>query len=35
VETHRARLMQALSLSNTHSLVHFAVKTVLDGSDER
>lgn len=35
VETHRARLMQALSLSNTHSLMHFAVRTVLDGGDER
>lgn len=35
VETHRARLMQALSLSNTHALMHFAVKTVLDASDER
>jgi DNA-binding NarL/FixJ family response regulator len=35
VETHRARLMQALSLSNTHALMHFAVRTVLDGSDER
>ena len=35
VETHRARLMQALSLSNTHALMHFAVKTVLDAADER
>jgi DNA-binding NarL/FixJ family response regulator len=35
VETHRARLMQALSLSNTHSLMHFAVKTVLEAVDER
>ena len=35
VETHRARLMQALNLPNTHSLMHFAVRAILESSDDR
>lgn len=35
VETHRFRLMQALGLPNTHALVHFAVKALVDAGDER
>jgi DNA-binding NarL/FixJ family response regulator len=35
VETHRARLMQALNLPNTHALMHFAVRAILEASDER
>jgi DNA-binding NarL/FixJ family response regulator len=35
VETHRSRLMQALNLPNTHALMHFAVRAILEASDER
>jgi len=34
IETHRARLMQALSLNNTNALVHFAVRAILESADE-
>jgi DNA-binding NarL/FixJ family response regulator len=35
VETHRSRLMQALNLPNTHALMHFAVRAILEANDER
>lgn len=35
VETHRARLMQALGLSSSHALMHFAVRSVLRSHGEQ